>query len=123
MPEELNGLIQIGLVFAAIIALIWLFNTLRGIIRIVQQNENLVILTLGTYSSTRGPGLNIIIPGFQRAIAVDMRELFIDIPSQTAITKDNAPLAIDFLVYMRITDPRKAVLDVVDARSAAVNMA
>lgn len=66
----------------------------------------------------RGPGLIYVIPFLESAIKVDMREKIIDIPSQTAITKDNASIGIDFLVYYRITDPEQSVTkvgDVVDA--------
>lgn len=96
---------------------------LTSIIRIVPEYERLVILQLGRYGGTRGPGIVIVFPFLERAIKVDMRERFLDIPAQTAITQDNAPIAIDFLVYYRVTDPRKSVLDVDNVVSASLNIA
>lgn len=93
------------------------------IFRIVQQYERLVVLFLGRYSGTRGPGIVIVLPLLEIVYKVDVRERFLDIPSQTAITQDNAPIAIDFLVYYRIVDPRRAVLDIDHVVNATVNMA
>ncbi|MBC6936996.1 MAG: SPFH/Band 7/PHB domain protein [Chloroflexi bacterium] len=92
-------------------------------IRIVPETERLVVLALGRYAGTRGPGIVLIIPIIEQARKVDIRERFLDIPSQTAITKDNAPIAIDFLVYYRVIDPKRAVLQVDNVVSAAVNIA
>ncbi|HRF94070.1 MAG TPA: SPFH domain-containing protein, partial [Aggregatilineales bacterium] len=59
----------------------------------------------------------------ERAVSVDIRERFLDIPAQTAITQDNAPISIDFLVYYRIMDPRRSVLEVENVVSATINIA
>jgi len=90
---------------------------------VVPETERLVVLSLGRYAGTRGPGLVFIIPVIEQARKVDVRERFLDIPSQTAITKDNAPIDIDFLVYYRVVDPKLAVLQVDNVVSAAVNIA
>lgn len=114
------GDITIGIVLVLVIVVFWiLFRTFR----IVPEYERLVILALGRYAGTRGPGISIVIPLLETAVRVDMRERFLDIPAQTAITQDNAPIDIDFLIYYRVTDPRKAVLDVSDVVSASLNMA
>jgi len=96
---------------------------LTRIIRIVPEYERLVMLALGRYAGTRGPGIVIVIPLLETAIRVDIRERFLDIPAQTAITQDNAPIAIDFLVYYRVTDPKLAVLEVDNVVSASTNIA
>ncbi len=96
---------------------------LANVVRIVAEYQRLVILALGRYAGTRGPGIVIVVPFLERAITVDIRERFLDIPAQTAITQDNAPIAIDFLVYYRVTDPKKSVLDVDNVVSAAINIA
>lgn len=112
--------IGIGIVLVLVIIVGWvLFRTFR----IVPEYERLVILALGRYAGTRGPGVTIVLPLIESAVRVDMRERFLDIPAQTAITLDNAPIDIDFLVYYRVTDPKKAVLDVSDVVSASLNMA
>ncbi|MBK9124699.1 MAG: SPFH/Band 7/PHB domain protein [Chloroflexi bacterium] len=114
------GDITIGIILVLVIVVFWiLFRTFR----IVPEYERLVILALGRYAGTRGPGISIVIPLLESAVRVDMRERFLDIPAQTAITLDNAPIDIDFLIYYRVTDPRKAVLEVSDVVSASLNMA
>lgn len=102
------------------LALIYIFTR---VIRVVPQYERLIVLFLGRYAGTRGPGLVIVLPVLETAYKVDVRERFLDIPSQTAITQDNAPIAIDFLVYYRIIDPQRAILEVDHVVSATINMA
>ncbi|MCU0496175.1 MAG: SPFH/Band 7/PHB domain protein [Anaerolineae bacterium] len=114
--DELN----IILVVTAVLFGLYVFTR---IFRVVQQYERLVVLFLGRYSGTRGPGIVIVLPLLEVVYKVDVRERFLDIPSQTAITQDNAPIAIDFLVYYRIVDPRRAVLDIDHVVNATVNMA
>lgn len=106
-----------------IVILVFLFYFFSQVLRIVPQYQRLVILSLGRYGGTRGPGIVFVIPFIERAVSIDIRERFLDIPAQTAITLDNAPIAIDFLVYYRIIDPRKAVLEVENVVSASINIA
>ncbi len=110
-------------ILIAIFAVLFLVYVFTRAIRIVPEYQRLVILALGRYSGTRGPGFQFVIPFLERAIMVDMRERFLDIPAQTAITQDNAPIAIDFLVYYRVTDPKRSVLEVDHVVNAAVNIA
>jgi regulator of protease activity HflC (stomatin/prohibitin superfamily) len=101
-----------------VIVVLAIFMLLRSSIRAVKEYDRLVIFFIGRFKTVRGPGLIYVIPFLESAIKVDMREKIIDIPSQTAITKDNASIGIDFLVYYRITDPEQSVTkvgDVVDA--------
>jgi regulator of protease activity HflC (stomatin/prohibitin superfamily) len=70
-------------------------------LRILNQYERGVILTLGKYTSTREPGLTWIFPGIQRLIKVDLRITTIDIPQQEVITKDNVPVGINAVVYFQ----------------------
>lgn len=114
---------QIDPLLIGIIILIFVFYFFSQVLRVVPQYQRLVILSLGKYAGTRGPGVVFVIPFIERAVAVDVRERFLDIPSQTAITQDNAPISIDFLVYYRIIDPRKSVLDVENVVSASINIA
>lgn len=106
-----------------IVLVVFVFTLLIRTLRIVPEYERLVILALGRYAGTRGPGIVIVIPILEQSVKVDMRERFLDIPAQTAITKDNAPIAVDFLVYYRVTDPRKAVLEVTNVVEASINIA
>lgn len=107
------------LIFLVLVGIYLFFS----IIRIVPDYQRLVILALGRYAGTRGPGIVIVIPFIERASMLDLREKFLDIPSQTAITKDNASIDIDFLVYYRIVDPSLAVLKVENVERASVLLA
>jgi regulator of protease activity HflC (stomatin/prohibitin superfamily) len=83
-------------------------------VRVVQQYEQMVVFRLGktNESLVRGPGLRFLIPIIDRPMKVDVREQFIEVPSQTTITKDNAPISVDFLIYWRIVDPLKSIVNV-----------
>lgn len=94
-----------------------------SVVRIVPDYKRLVILALGRYGGTRGPGITIVLPFIERAYDVDLREKFLDIPSQTGITRDNASIDIDFLVYYRIVDPSLSVLKVETVERASVLLA
>src|SRR5262245_44138813 len=83
-------------------------------IRIVQQYETALVFTLGKYSRTLQPGLKFIIPIIEWSKAVDMRVLTRDIPKQQVITKDNVPVTINGVVYFRVKESEKAILEVQD---------
>ena len=106
-----------------IFILLVVFYVVVRTFRVVPEYERLVILALGRYAGTRGPGLVIVVPLLETAIKVDMREKFLDIPAQTAITQDNAPIAIDFLVYYRVIDPKLSVISVDHVVRASTNIA
>lgn len=97
-----------GLVIILLIALI--FVLISGI-RIVNQYERGIVLTLGKYSGTASPGLNIIIPVIQTMRKVDIRSTPVDVPKQEVITKDNVTIGVDAVVYFKAVDPAKAVLE------------
>lgn len=99
------------LVFVIIVVLI------MGI-RIVNQYERGVILTLGRYTGTRSPGLNIIIPVIQTMSKVDMRLTTVDVPRQEVITKDNVTVSIDAVVYFKVKNADVAILEVQNFRLA-----
>jgi regulator of protease activity HflC (stomatin/prohibitin superfamily) len=83
-------------------------------VRVVQQYERMVIFRLGRTGPglVRDPGLRFLIPVVDRPEKVDIREKFIEVPSQTTITKDNAPINIDFLIYWYIVDPLRSLVNV-----------
>jgi len=92
-------------------------------VRIVREYERLVVFRLGRALGSRGPGLVLLIPYVDRGIRVDLREIFFDVDPQTCITKDNAPLSIDILVYMTVINATASVLEVEDFRGAARGIA
>ena len=112
------GLVQLGLVswYMAVFwaAIIVLCMALISGLRIVDQFERAVVLTLGKYTSTRQPGLTWILVGIQRMIMIDMRITTIDIPQQEVITKDNVPVGINAVVYFQVVSAEKAILNIRD---------
>ncbi|HEY47795.1 MAG: hypothetical protein AMJ88_01800 [Anaerolineae bacterium SM23_ 63] len=92
-------------------------------IRIVQEYERLVVFRLGRCVGERGPGLVLLIPFIDRGMKVDLRELVREIPHQTSITLDNAPIAIDFIWYFKVVDASQSVLQVGNFEAAAQGMA
>ena len=80
-------------------------------IKIINQYERGVVLTLGKFTGLRQPGLRIVIPAFQRLIRVDIRSTPIDVAKQEVITKDNVTVGVDAVVYFRVVDAPKAVLE------------
>jgi regulator of protease activity HflC (stomatin/prohibitin superfamily) len=99
-----------ALAFVAVFILIVLYLS----VRVVQQYEQMVVFRLGRTNEglVRGPGLRFLIPIIDRPVKVDLREQFIEVPSQTTITKDNAPISVDFLIYWRIADSLKSIVNV-----------
>ena len=97
-------------------------------IKIVRQYERLAVFTLGKFSETgglKGPGLRFLVWPIQTTTMIDLREEVIDIPRQTNITSDNAPLDIDFLVFLRPIEheAQKVVLEVINYHQAVIGMA
>ncbi len=80
-------------------------------IKVINQYERGVILTLGRFTGIRTPGLKIVVPVFQRMIRVDVRSTPIDVPKQEVITKDNVTVGVDAVVYFKVIDAPKAVLE------------
>lgn len=97
-------------VLIIILVLFILFVLIPGL-RIVNQYERGIVLTLGRYTSTRKPGLNLIVPYIQTMRKVDVRSTPIDVPKQEVITKDNVTIGVDAVVYFRVITAEKAVLE------------
>jgi len=105
--------IGIGLLVAVIIIIWFFFNT----IKIVKQYERGVIFTLGKVSmehGVKGPGIIILIPGIQKMVRVSLRTVTMDVPAQDVITKDNVTVKVNAVVYFRVIDPRRAIVEVED---------
>lgn len=112
---------QVSVIVLVIVFLVLLSVILRSV-RVVAEFQRLVILSLGRFVGVRGPGIILVMP-WESATMVDLRERFLEIPRQTAITKDNAPISIDFLVYYRVIDPKRSVLVVDNVVAASLNIA
>jgi regulator of protease activity HflC (stomatin/prohibitin superfamily) len=94
-----------------------------SMIRIVREYERLVVFRLGRCLGTKGPGLVLLIPFIDKAVKVDQREQFLEVPHQICITKDNAPMGVDFLIYWKVVNPEFSVLKVGQFAPASVGIA
>jgi len=92
-------------------------------IRIIPEYQRLVVFRMGRCVGEKGPGVVFLIPIIDRARRVDLREQVREIPHQTAITKDNASISVDFLWYYKVLDPAESVLQVGNFEAAAQGMA
>ena len=101
----------------------FLLTLLAAAIKVVPEYKRMVVLRLGKSVGARGPGLVLLIPYVDRPIWQDLREFMIDVPPQTCITKDNAPVSIDFLVYLKVMDAVASVIEVERFRDAAQGIA
>ena len=95
-----------GIILLLIIAIFILSG-----IKVINQYERGVVLTLGRFTGVRDPGLRIVVPIFQKLLRVDVRSTPIDVPKQEIITKDNVTAGVDAIVYFRVIDSPKAVLE------------
>lgn len=99
------------------------FVFIANAIRIVPEYQRLVVFRLGRCVGPKGPGIVLLIPIVDRAVKVDLREQVREIPHQTAITKDNAGISVDFIWYYKVLDPAESVLQVGNFEIAAQGMA
>jgi len=102
-----------------IIGIMLLFAT----IKILPEYERGVILTLGRYTGTKGPGLVLLLPAVQRMIRVDLRVTVMDVPPQDVISLDNVSVRVNAVVYFRVVDPEKSVLEVAEFFQATSQLA
>jgi len=110
---ELSGL-TIVLVIVALLA---------ASLRILREYERGVVFMLGRFWKVKGPGLVIILPGIQQMVRVDLRTVVFDVPSQDVISRDNVSVKVNAVVYFRVIDPAKAILQVEDFLNATSQLA
>ncbi len=118
MQIEAAG-IAIGAFLFVIVVLVFLFAS----IKVVKEYERIVNFRLGKAQAEKGPGIVIVIPGIDRPVRVDLRERYLTIPHQTCITKDNAPVDIDFIIYMKVISAADSVIKVSNFEGAAMGIA
>jgi len=115
--DQVTSLVAI-LIFIAIIAIF-----LSMAIKIVREYERIVVFRFGRVLAEKGPGLVLIIPFIDQPKKVDLRERFIQVPHQTCITKDNAPVDVDFIVYYKVFNAADSVIQVQNFEGAAMGIA
>jgi len=112
-----------GLIALAAIAFIFFFIILPLSVKVVREYNRLVLFRLGRCVGTRGPGIVFLIPIVDRPVWVDFREFFLEIPHQSSITKDNATISIDFIIFYKVVDAVSSVVQVGNFEGAALNIA
>ena len=110
-----------GTLLIVILAFLFLMALLG--IKTIRPYERACVERLGKYQRTVQPGLNFIVPFIERLIKVDMREQVVDVPPQEVITKDNATVTVDAIIYYEVTDPVKVLYNVAQFRLATIKLA
>jgi len=110
-------------IFFVAILLIVILALLASSIRIIREYERVVQFRLGRLTGAKGPGIILILPVINRLVKVDLRERYLEVPHQTAITKDNAPVDIDFLIYYKVVDASASIVQVQNFTGASVGLA
>jgi regulator of protease activity HflC (stomatin/prohibitin superfamily) len=113
----------IQLLIGIAIVLILLILLVPQAIKIVREYQRVMVFRLGRALGAKGPGLVLLIPFVDRVVWVDLRELYLEIPHQTAITEDNAAISMDFIVFYRVVDAAMSVIEVANFAGAAQNIA
>ena len=107
---------------SAIIALL-LLGVLLSAVRIMREYERAVVFTLGRFSGVKGPGLIILIPFVQQLVRVSLRTVVLDVPSQDVISRDNVSVKVNAVLYFRVVDPEKAIIQVANFMEATSQLA
>ena len=92
-------------------------------LRVLREYERGVIFLLGRFQKVKGPGLILVIPGVQQMVRMDLRTLVLDVPSQDVISRDNVSVKVNAVVYFRVVDPAKSVIQVADYLGATSQLA
>jgi regulator of protease activity HflC (stomatin/prohibitin superfamily) len=100
-----------------------LIGLLASMFRILREYERGVVFQLGRFWKVKGPGLIILIPGIQQMVRVDLRTIVLDVPTQDVISRDNVSVKVNAVVYYRVLEPQKAIIQVEDYQAATSQLA
>lgn len=106
-----------------VVLLVFLLLLLLSTVKVLPEYQRAVVLTLGRYTATKGPGIMILAPLAQRMTRVDLRVNVMDVPPQDVISRDNVSVRVNAVVYFRVVDPDKSVLQVADFYQATSQLA
>ncbi|HEX6549526.1 MAG TPA: slipin family protein [Gammaproteobacteria bacterium] len=109
----------IGILVVVVIAAFLLFSS----IKIMKEYERGVIFTFGRFSAVKGPGLIVVWPIVQQVVKVDLRTVVMDVPPQDVISRDNVSVKVNAVIYFRLVDPEKAIIQVADVYEATSQLA
>jgi len=111
--------VPIGISAVLVLAVLVLASSLR----ILREYQRGVVFQLGRFWRVKGPGLVILIPGVQQMVRIDLRTVVVDVPSQDVISRDNVTLKVNAVLYFRVVDPERAVIQVEDFLAATSQLA
>ncbi|MDG6965350.1 MAG: SPFH domain-containing protein [Nitrososphaerota archaeon] len=117
---NVGAIINYVIYFIVVVVIIGL---IASTIKIIREYERLVVFRLGRLIGARGPGVVFIFPFINRVNKVDLRERYLEVPHQTCITKDNAPVDIDFLIYNKVTEATQSIVQVQNFEGASIGIA
>ena len=113
---------MLGLGFGGIV-LIAIIILIVSSLRVLREYERGVVFLLGRFWRVKGPGLVVIVPGIQQMVRIDLRTIVLDVPPQDVITNDNVSVKVNAVVYFRVVDPEKAVIQVAQFLAATSQLA
>lgn len=111
MNGIIDGIFNLGSSLGGIFILILIFSS---VLKIVPEYQRLVVFRLGRLWGSKGPGIVIILPWIDRTLRVDLRVVTLDVPVQEVITRDNVPIKVNAVIYFRVLDPAKSMVEVED---------
>ena len=104
---------------AVIIAVVLIATSLK----ILREYQRAVVFLLGRFQEVKGPGLIVLVPGIQQMVRVDLRTIVLDVPAQDVITRDNVSVKVNAVVYFRVVDPQRAIIQVANFLEATSQLA
>jgi regulator of protease activity HflC (stomatin/prohibitin superfamily) len=104
---------------AVIIAVLLIVTSLK----ILREYQRAVVFLLGRFQEVKGPGLIVLVPGIQQMVRVDLRTIVLDVPAQDVITRDNVSVKVNAVVYFRVVDPQRAIIQVANFLEATSQLA
>src|ERR1700741_5577934 len=108
-----------AVIVVAVLVVIVLFSA----VRILREYERGVVFTLGRYTGTKGPGFFLLVPLVQQMVRVDLRVIVDEVPTQDVISRDNVSVKVNAVIYFRVVDPERAVIQVYNYRAATSQLA
>ena len=105
----------VGVILVVVVLLVWS-------VRVLREYQRAVVFQLGRFLTVKGPGLIFLIPVIQQMVRVDLRTVVLDVPPQDVITRDNVSVKVNAVVYFRVVDPEKVIIQVVDFLAATLQL-
>src|SRR5437879_4094235 len=120
LASDITFYVDLAIILLAVIIALAI---IAASLKIIREYERVVQFQFGRLKGSKGPGIILIFPVINRLVKVDLRERYLEVPHQTAITKDNAPLDIDFLIYYKVVEASASIVQLQNFTGASVGLA